>query len=265
MINKEQLLLKLKNDNININEKELNIIIFIYNRIMDFVCEMDQSIPNNIYFRYKFINSDDSLDSEYTDDLYDIFKNIITIRNNNLLFCLDYALLIQEGSILSNSKEKDTIGTLSDYTNYIINNYKTCKEDFFGLFITTNNDAISIALYDLDDKWVSYKCIPKNYRRVMKAFDRALEVYYDDEDDITEAEDEMYFDYVLSMVYYYLLINNLIESDTEKVISFIKYLTNNMEVIVEKITLSGIKTYQEMFDYIDTLYRNAKKKIKEIE
>lgn len=277
MLDKEQLLLDLKKDNIILSMDELNEVIGIYNNILDFTLEYDWQTGDD---RFCFIGTkikpfcaviDD--DVEYKPYLfYNIFSGIAQLKKYNLLSHLDYSMLVRKFR-KSSTDGRSFLFELSLYISYVVSGYcihKKAREfgiefiDFFPTIVDHEINLISEVIYGYHQRnknWIlKSKFVPNKYKEILETFEETFDIYYDKYDYYDEINGIEYNQF-LDMVYYYFLRNDLINKEPDKVLDFLRSLSENISDYVEALGLMGLNRPLDMFPYIDRLYTESKDKV----
>ena len=256
--NPGHLLLQLRKDGIKISIEDLNEVIKLYNDLMDFTFEIDESIEDK---RFSFVDNNPKLDSgngdNYLDIYYSIFVKLIKVWQLKLFHCLDYKLLINR--IKCDVGTYNSLNFLYTYLMDVLDNYGTCdKEQFMHEFTDRNWDIITDCLSEYKELILSSKCVPYEYKIIIITYDAAYETYYEDSDDYDEYSHEINYDGFLDATFLYFLLNDLLYTETDTIISFIAETRKNMWECLDKINLSGINGDDYLLDYIDALYNRFK-------
>lgn len=269
MINKGHLLLQLRNDNIKISIEELDEIIRIYNHLIDYVLSDNSIIKDQ---KYDFIDKSVKLhpnDKEKVFDIYyNIFAGVVKFKQYNLLGLLDYILITNELRDNQAWTSPSRIYTISRYIDGLLYEYENYGKNFLGNFIKNKEEDVKDFLIE-EDSFICADKIPDSYREIIKTYNEIYGNYYLDfekYDDIGPLE----YDYFVCMTYFYFIMNNLFKNDSYGVQSFLNDLKYNIYEKVDQMNLTGIKDtkqysdYEDIINYIDSVYNNSKRKIKVI-
>ncbi len=251
---------RLNKDNIIISDEDLIKIINIYNHILDFSFETTKcAFP----YAYGFIFLPKKLYDTEVKDCYEIFMHLIRMNKNNLFTYLDYSFLLHNDCCGFSS---NPLFDLNYYLRSINKYYGIYGDDFVQEYFDKNENIIENVIENDYEYLLSSKYIDDNYKNVIRLFkdafnknDILIEKYelYDYDYDY-----DIYLDRYLNALFYYFVINNLINTDYDNVCNYLYNIIDNALKFFDKINLVGINDNQELFTYIDYSYKNSKNKIK---
>ena len=135
-------------------------------------------------------------------------------------------------------------------------------DDFFGentCVIETINDLFFDELLESNYVDNNYKIIIKLFSSIFIKNSELIDNGYYDEYDV-----DIYINYYLNAVFFYLVSNNYINEDFLHVCNFLNYIYNNTEKVLDEINISGIKNDKDLFYYIDHAYKSNNTKLKTI-
>lgn len=257
-LEKKLLKYKLKKNNVSYKEEDLDEIIEIFNNLIDFTLESNNE-PS--YYRFGFVMTPNKYFELDDKEFFSIFKSIIKIKEKNLLNYLDYAILTYH---FDNYMYKlSNLYSVSKYLKTLINEYNTVEyfiKDFINQYsslieyVTDNNMNII-----QDSKYISndYKAVIELYESLYRKYYDVWEEYYPDQD--------IYFEEVISLSYFYFVINNEFNNDIGHVFSFLNSIYQDMPGAIDKYNLIGeTDDYVQVLNYIDSLYKSSKKMVKVI-
>ena len=75
-----------------------------------------------------------------------------------------------------------------------------------------------------------------------------------------DEEDKFLYNDLLNASYYYFLFNNLLNNDSNKIVSFLNELSKSTINVSDSMIMTGIKNYHDLLRYIDHLYKNFEPK-----
>ena len=240
----------LKFGSMEIDSIELDEIINIYDHYLDLLLEITGASKNSYHDRYGFINNSTDWDIEYKN----IFVDIIIIKRNNLLYCLDYLRLINSirGPIYNIVKilsdftlsllsyhhgHKDKMDTVNNRINYFYNNNE-------NIITTWLDDQIVNCIYES-------MYIPNDYKEVIQLYKNLNNIKCSEKYKISIKR-------IINISYYYFMTNNYFNTECDSVIKFLEDIYNNPTSLLDQINMSGITYRDDLINYLDYLYQDSK-------
>ena len=264
---RNKLINELSNNGVLIDNKELDEVYVIYNNMMTYMIECVED-------RYKLSHKEEfDIKPNSFDHFYLVlFINIIRLKRNNLLHYLDYAAIAYlyyikiDINVYNKDKLNIFIKEIINYTNEILNNdvktedmliEKVLKDKWIELLICT------VSFYKTSKKILDSSIVPNEYKEIILAYNNAFKVFFWSDDRFVFAKDEednfLYND-LLNASYYYFLFNNLLNNDSNKIVSFLNELSKSTINVSDSMIMTGIKNYHDLLRYIDHLYKNFEPK-----
>ena len=240
----------LKFGSMEIDSSELDEIINIYDHYLDLLLEITGASKNSYHDRYGFINNSTDWDIEYKN----IFVNLVIIKKNNLLPCLDYLRLINSihGPIYN------IVKTLSDFTLRLISYHHSHRDKMdtinnrINYFYNYNNNIITVWLDSYIKDCISEsKYISNEYKEAIQIYDNLRNIKYIDGYNI-------HLSTIINISYYYFMTNNYFNTECDSVIKFLKDIYNNPTSLLDQINMSGITYRDDLINYLDYLYQDSK-------
>ena len=262
--NKEVLINKLKRDGIIISNDKLDIVINIYNH---FILYLGENQRIGITKRFDFISGDNT---DISKSFYTIFKQLIYFQKKGILNYLDYALI---NDYLGYYRSTSTIYDFIWYClDYIIDTYKQAKKNFVYALYQRINDTIENAVFSRADFIRTSKYISDDYKKIFNKFYDIFNKYRNEYEirmnrlykkDFEEyGVEKVFFDDYINFIYFYFLSKNIIINDLNRAYEFLDYIYNNMARCIDQVNLVGIKNDQDLYLYIDILYKNFNANVK---
>lgn len=224
--------------------KNNNDIASIYKNLLDFVLE---NYDTDIITLKSYYNITDNT-------CRNILTNLIKMKKYNILKFLDYSFLYYNcGEDLT----RDPIEALDYYINKMVCEYELHPNDFNEYFFGENTCVIEIVNDIFLDPLLESDYINDNYKLIVQSFSDIFYRYSEliDSGYYNDYSIDIYLNDYLNAVFYYLVINNYINSDYDHIINFLNNICDNIENILDTIKISGIKTDKELFKYIDHAYK----------
>ena len=257
-IEKKLLKYKLKKNNVSYKEDDLDEIIDLFNNLIDFTLESNKE-PS--YYRFGFVMTPNKYFELDDIDFFSIFKSLIKIKEKNLLNYLDYAILTYHFD--GYMSKISNLHALSKYLKELLNEYDTVGRFIYD-FVFNNSSLIEYVIDNDMDIIQDSKYISNDYKVVMELYENLYRKYYD----ICEKyypDEIVYFDEVISMSYYYFVINNEFNNDIGHVFSFLNSIYQDMPSAIDKFNLIGeTEDYEQVLNYIDSMYKDSKRMVKVI-
>ncbi len=234
-------------------EKDNNEILSIYNNLLKFALEYYEADEEELRSYYNIQDK----------KCYNILQSLIKLKRINLLKFLDYSFIYYN---CGNNLKRYPIETINDYINRIIQYYEYDKEIFMDNFFGENTCVIETINDLFFDELLESNYVDNNYKKIIQLFSSIFiknselidNGYYD------EYDVDIYINYYLNAVFFYLVSNNYIKEDFLHVCNFLNYIYNNIEKVLDEINISGIKNDKDLFCYIDHEYKSNNSKLKTI-
>jgi len=246
-------------DDIIESDEELIKITKIYDRLYDFLKESHAITTEEHKYRYNFVLSRYQFEKDYTN--YEIFKSLIELSNLKGLYILDYPMIYEgmNGDSLHyrlKSEQLDTLDLLlSHYLTYF---YNDDEEEAELSYITFHNKSLNNIIYEHFTEIKESEYVSDKEKRILKLFNELFNKA-DDKYFNPYCDDTIYIFSFFNIFYAYLVFNNKIEYEFDKIYNFLTDIDNSFTYFIEKIHNSDIELDKEKLSYMKTLYENGSK------
>ena len=245
------LIRKLKKNGIEIDNNDLDDVINAFNNIIDFYLDADKNL---VYYRYGFIMTPKVFYEVDDTNFNSIFNLLISMKKNNLLHYLDYAFILH-----NYDWDYDRLHELYRFLHNIMRKYNDSeiKEDFIYEFIDENDYLLQDVIDNNFDEIMESKYVNQEYKDIMNLYNNIIKWYYDT--DYLDYDDDAFFDEFINMSYYYFLINNLFNTEPERIIYFLNKIKEDIPSLCDKLNMDGEMELKDRINYIDSLYKSKDK------
>ena len=76
-----------------------------------------------------------------------------------------------------------------------------------------------------------------------------------------EYDKDKNFEVFINMLYYYVIIHDLLNKDSNNLLNYLIKIENDIPFIIDKLSFTNKKGAREMIDYIDELYNSKNNKM----
>ncbi len=234
---------KLKKKYSNLSEEEFFDIVNKYNSLLLFLLENKIIDDEGYKNRWNFVlKSPESIERHWNDYLNsELFRRINQLSQRNI-----YHLIPLQHLYLSTHQKEDVLRRM----DRIYNIYNALDFDFFIKDYVDNNlwNLTNIIDNNYQDLVNSIE-ITNNYKAIFASYLQILNRYsyysYDDEDEL--------FDWFINISYLYFIINKKVDN-VDEVLSFLKYVYEHINKIIEKLKLYGMKSNMDVYTVIDKYF-----------
>lgn len=255
--------------NISIDYDELNEVCKIFEHLISYGFEVAMKdtdankvieVPTTKEY-YSFATK--MIPEPFEQNYLDLLINIIVLKRNNLLHYLDYGLITY--AIARSFNYNHPVHILADYTQRLVSNINNPKKIFF----VKKNRFIDFTFdYWYSDNWLvelfedyiytiinRSEMLSQDYKDIINCYKNMYEFYNDFSfDNDLNRDDDCKFGEFITYSYYYFLFNDKLNTEKDKIISFINGITTNPEFVLDSLKMNGIKTAESILEYIEYLY-----------
>ena len=251
-------------DGLEVSDEKISEIIKVYDRLYSFLQE-NQIITGQEYkYRYNFVLSDDRLEDDDTN--YEIFKSLIELERFKGLYILHLPTVFEKinGTMYHFYLTTECLSKLdcllSLYLTYFYND-----DEIEENYIVYHNDSLESIINNYLGELMASKYVSDNDKVILKKFDDLFYRAHSDEfsgyiDDIN------YFLSFLNIAYAYFVANDKLVHEYDKIIDFLDKIDLNFKDFLDKISVSGIETDDEVLKFMKNIYEQGatikKKQIK---
>ena len=250
---------KLLEEEIEIDDNDLLEVVKEYDRLYGYLEE--QHLTSIGKYRYQFLYTNNLTDDDETN--FEIVKSLIELYRFKAFYLLDYPVLLHKftggmfhfNNSLNTNNKLDLL--LSIYLTYLYSDYDDIEESY----IRDHANTLSRIINDLFKDVMDSKYVSSNQKDIISKYNDILLKYYDISSKDNYYRDSM-FDLFMDISYAYLVVNNKINDEYDKIMDFLNRVDDSVLDINHKLIVSDIETEEDLLKVIKSFYKNKKILIK---